>query len=47
MARAISKIEDGSDGAAALMKEIYQHARAADCYRNHRRAGCGQVVTRR
>ena len=29
MARAISKIEDGSDGAAALMKEIYQLSRGA------------------
>ena len=29
MARAISKIEDGSDGAAALMKEIYQRSRGA------------------
>src|SRR5687767_2501631 len=27
VARAISKIEDGSEGAAALMKQIYQHAR--------------------
>lgn len=27
VARAISKIEDGSDGAAALMKQIYQHSR--------------------
>jgi len=27
VARAISKIEDGSDGAASLMKEIYQHSR--------------------
>src|SRR5688572_23176005 len=27
VARAISKIEDGSDGAAALMKEIYKHSR--------------------
>jgi len=27
VARAISKIEDGADGAAALMKEIYQHSR--------------------
>jgi putative protein kinase ArgK-like GTPase of G3E family len=25
VARAISKIEDGSSGAAALMKQIYQH----------------------
>ena len=29
VARAISKIEDGSAGAAALMKEIYQHSRGA------------------
>jgi len=29
VARAISKIEDGSDGAAALMKEIYQLSRGA------------------
>jgi LAO/AO transport system kinase len=29
VARAISKIEDGADGAAALMKEIYQHSRGA------------------
>ena len=29
VARAISKIEDGSDGAAALMKEIYQRSRGA------------------
>src|SRR5688500_4442672 len=27
VARAISKIEDGSEGAAALMKQIYQHSR--------------------
>jgi LAO/AO transport system kinase len=29
VARAISKIEDGSAGAAALMKQIYQHSRGA------------------
>ena len=29
VARAISKIEDGSSGAAALMKQIYQHSRGA------------------
>src|SRR6476661_6501172 len=29
VARAISKIEDGADGAAALMKEIYQRSRGA------------------
>ena len=29
VARAISKIEDGSAGAAALMKEIYQRSRGA------------------
>jgi len=29
VARAISKIEDGRSGAAALMKEIYQHSRGA------------------
>jgi GTPase len=29
VARAISKIEDGSEGAASLMKEIYQHSRGA------------------
>ena len=29
VARAISKIEDGAEGAAALMKEIYQHSRGA------------------
>src|SRR5215217_6079248 len=29
VARAISKIEDGADGAAALMKEIYQRSRSA------------------
>ena len=29
VARAISKIEDGSSGAAALMKEIYQRSRGA------------------
>ena len=29
VARAISKIEDGSAGATALMKEIYQHSRGA------------------
>src|SRR5215204_6446585 len=29
VARAISKIEDGSEGAAALMKEIYQRSRGA------------------
>ena len=29
VARAISRIEDGSAGAAALMKEIYQHSRGA------------------
>ncbi|HEU4714509.1 MAG TPA: methylmalonyl Co-A mutase-associated GTPase MeaB [Pyrinomonadaceae bacterium] len=29
VARAISKIEDGSTGAAALMKDIYQHSRGA------------------
>src|SRR5918992_5186945 len=29
VARAISKIEDGSSGAAALMKQIYQRSRGA------------------
>src|SRR5678810_1431382 len=29
VARAISRIEDGADGAAALMKEIYQRSRGA------------------
>jgi GTPase len=29
VARAISKIEDGAEGAAALMKDIYQHSRGA------------------
>ena len=29
VARAISKIEDGADGAAALMKDIYQRSRGA------------------
>ena len=29
VARAISKIEDGADGAAELMKEIYQRSRSA------------------
>jgi LAO/AO transport system kinase len=29
VARAISKIEDGSSGASALMKQIYQHSRGA------------------
>ena len=43
VARAISKVEDSSDDASALMKEIFPHSRQRSRNRNYGRARRGQV----
>ena len=43
VARAISKVEDGADGAFELLKAVFPHTGARPRRRHHGLAGRGQV----